>query len=182
MSDKTHETGTDQIIKPSAEIFGPGTISMVLNVNGILQSIEMEPRTTLAEALRTSLKLTGTKVACNHGACSACTVWLDDLPVAACGILAIEVVSRKITTIEGLGDADHLHPVQKSFIEHDAIQCGFCTPGMVMSCAALLARNPHLGVEEVETAISGHLCRCGTYPHVVQAMLSLSAEQEADHG
>ncbi len=180
MSDKTHKTGKDQT-KPAAEILGPGAVSMVLNVNGVSQSIDVEPRTTLAEALRTSLNLTGTKVACNHGACSACTVWLDDLPVAACSVLAIEVTSQKITTIEGLSETDHLHPVQKAFIEHDAVQCGFCTPGIVMSCAALLAHNPHPDAAEIEVAISGHLCRCGTYPHVIQAMLSLANKQEGNH-
>ena len=96
---------------------------------------------TLAEALRGPLGLTGTKIACNRGACSACTVWLDGLPVCACMMLAVDVGARSVTTIEGLADGEALHPVQQAFIDHDALQCGFCTPGMIMSCAALLERK-----------------------------------------
>jgi len=162
-----------------ASVLGPGAVSIVLRVNGEAHPLLIEPRTTLAEALRGPLGLTGTKIACNQGACSACTVWLDGLVVASCGILAIEVGERQITTIEGLAGEDRLHPVQEAFIAHDAVQCGFCTPGLVMSCAALLAGNPHPGEAEIRTAISGHLCRCGTYPHVVQAILAL-ADAEGD--
>ncbi len=164
----------------AGHIAGPGLLPIVLQVNGEDHDLMVEPRTTLAEALRGPLGLTGTKIACNHGVCSACTVWLDDLAVASCSVLAIEVGERRITTIEGLAGQEHLHPVQEAFIAHDAIQCGFCTPGLVMSCAALLARNPHPDRKEIETAISGHLCRCGTYPHVVQAMLALGTREEPD--
>jgi aerobic-type carbon monoxide dehydrogenase small subunit (CoxS/CutS family) len=129
---------------------------------------------TLAAALRGPLGLTGTKIACDRGACSACTVWLDGVAVCACMMLAIEVGDRSVTTIEGLADGAGLHPVQAAFIEHDALQCGFCTPGMVMSCAELLNHNPEPSAEDIRTAISGHLCRCGTYPHVVQAVLAAS--------
>ena len=163
----------------AASILGPGAVPIVLWVNGEAHTLLVEPRTTLAEALRGPLGLTGTKIACNQGACSACSVWLDDLVVASCSILAIEVGERRVTTIEGLAAGERLHPVQEAFIAHDAVQCGFCTPGMVMSCAALLAGNPHPGEAEIRTAISGHLCRCGTYPHVIQAMLAL-AEAEGD--
>src|SRR5208283_25057 len=123
------------------------------------------------------LGLTGTKIACNHGACSACTVWLDGLPVCGCMTLAIEVGTRGVTTIEGLAMGGALHPVQAAFIEHDAMQCGFCTPGMVMSCAALLARTPAPTEDAVKAAISGHVCRCGTYPHVVAATLAAGARK-----
>jgi xanthine dehydrogenase YagT iron-sulfur-binding subunit len=99
-------------------------------------------------------------------------VWLDGTPIASCMVLAIDVGERSVTTIEGLADGDKLHPVQAAFIEHDAVQCGFCTPGLVMSCAALLARNPQPSLEDVKTATSGHLCRCGTYPHVFAATLA----------
>ncbi|MEJ2391110.1 MAG: (2Fe-2S)-binding protein [Gammaproteobacteria bacterium] len=157
-----------------AEVLGPGPVTISLWVNGKLHELTVAPHTTLAEALRGSLGLTGTKIACNHGACAACSVWLDGMVVAACGVLAIEVGDRMVTTIEGLGTPEKLHPVQAAFIEHDAVQCGFCTPGMVMSCAALLARNPHPHVEDIEAALTGHLCRCGTYPHIVSAMLALS--------
>ncbi|MDA8363972.1 MAG: (2Fe-2S)-binding protein [Gammaproteobacteria bacterium] len=155
-----------------------GPRPVVLQVNGTMHTVMIEPRTTLAEALRGPLGLTGTKIACNHGVCSACTVWLDGLTVASCSVLAIEVGERPITTVEGLAGPETLHPVQEAFMAHDAVQCGFCTPGMVMSCAALLARNPSPDRTEIEQAISGHLCRCGTYPHVVQAMLALGGRDE----
>jgi len=151
---------------------GPGAVSLSLEVNGRKREVAVEPRTTLAEVLRGPLGLTGTKIGCDRGACSACTVWIDGAPVTSCMMLAIDVGSRKITTIEGLARSDGLHPVQSAFIEHDAVQCGFCTPGMVMSCAALLARNSSPSVEDVKSAISGHVCRCGTYPHVIAATLA----------
>ncbi len=119
---------------------GPGPVPITLDVNNVPYSLSVEPSTTLADALRDQLELTGTKLACDRGACSACTVWLDGAPVASCMLLAIDVGSRKITTIEGLAHGDELHPVQSAFIAHDAMQCGFCTPGLVMSCAALLEK------------------------------------------
>jgi aerobic-type carbon monoxide dehydrogenase small subunit (CoxS/CutS family) len=154
---------------------GADQVALPLTVNGVKHSLQFEPRLTLAEVLRGSLNLTGTKIACNRGACSACTVWLDGVAVCACMMLAIEVGERKVTTIEGLAPDDSLHPVQQAFIEHDAIQCGFCTPGMAMSCAALLAHTPDPTAADVKAAISGHLCRCGTYPHVVEATLAAAA-------
>jgi aerobic-type carbon monoxide dehydrogenase small subunit (CoxS/CutS family) len=150
----------------------PDAISIALDVNGVERSLRVEPRATLAEALRGPLGLTGLKIACNRGACSACTVWLDGAPVCSCMTLAIEVGARKVTTIEGLARGDALHAVQTAFIAHDAVQCGFCTPGLIMSCAALLERNPDPTAEDVELAIAGHFCRCGTYPHVVAATLA----------
>ena len=151
---------------------GPGAVPVSLRVNGVARTAAIPPHTTLAEALRGSLDLTGTKIGCDRGSCSACTVWLDGAPVASCMILAIDVGDRAVTTIEGLSDGNTLHPVQAAFIEHDAVQCGFCTPGMVMSCAALLKRNPHPTLDDVKAATSGHLCRCGTYPHVFAATLA----------
>jgi len=150
---------------------GPGPVPITLRINGVARTLQAEPRMTLAEALRGPLGLTGTKIACNRGACSACTVWLDGAPVCSCMMLAIEVGARSVTTIEGLAGGGKLHAVQAAFIEHDALQCGFCTPGMVMSCAALVERNPAATREDVKAAISGHLCRCGTYPHVIEATL-----------
>lgn len=160
-----------------APVLGPAAVPLTLTVNGVARSLHVEPRTTLAEALRGPLDLTGTKIACNRGACSACTVWLDGVTVCACMMLAVEVGARKVTTIEGLAHGDTLHPVQAAFIEHDAMQCGFCTPGMVMSCAALLEHTPRPGVDDVMAAISGHLCRCGTYPHVLEATLAAAASK-----
>lgn len=167
--DKTLSLGSAQAA--DVDTVGPGAVPVALSVNGTPYALSITPSTTLAEALRDALELTGTKLACDRGACSACTVWLDGAPVASCMMLAIDVGTRKVTTIEGLGQGDALHPVQSAFIAHDAIQCGFCTPGLVMSCAALLEKNPHPSADEVKAAIDGHLCRCGTYPHVIAAVL-----------
>jgi aerobic-type carbon monoxide dehydrogenase small subunit (CoxS/CutS family) len=153
-------------------VVGPGSVPVTLRVNGAARRVEVEPRTTLAEALRFDLGLTGTKVVCDRGSCSACTVWLDAMPVCSCMTLAVDVGARAVTTIEGLAKGDELHPVQAAFIEHDALQCGFCTPGMLMSCAALLARKSNPTLEDVKAATSGNLCRCGTYPKVFDATLA----------
>ncbi len=153
---------------PSA---GLDAVPISLQINGVTRIVHAEPHMTLAEALRGPLGLTGTKIACNRGACSACTVWLDGQPVCSCMMLAIEVGSRAVTTIEGLAQGETLHPVQQAFIDHDALQCGFCTPGMIMSCAALVERNAEPSADDVRAAISGHICRCGTYPHVIAATL-----------
>lgn len=157
-----------------AERSAEGLVGITLEVNGSVRKLEVEPRATLAEALRGPLGLKGTKIACNRGACSACTVWLDGVPVCSCMMLAVDVGERRVTTIEGLAGHDGLHPIQASFIEHDAVQCGFCTPGMIMSCAALLRDRPSAAEAEVRRAISGHICRCGTYPHVIAATLALT--------
>jgi xanthine dehydrogenase YagT iron-sulfur-binding subunit len=162
-----------------ASVVGPDPVSISLQVNGINRTLRVEPRMTLAEALRGPLGLTGTKIACNRGACSACTVWLDNVTVCACMMLAIEVGARNVTTIEGLAIGDKLHPVQAAFIEHDALQCGFCTPGLVMSCAALLEHKSNPTADDVSAAISGHICRCGTYPHVVAATLAAAKARKA---
>ena len=161
------------------QLVGPDAASIALKINGVARTLQVEPRTTLAEALRGPLGLTGVKIACNRGACSACTVWLDAAPVCSCMMLAIEVGTRSVTTIEGLTSGETLHPVQTAFIEHDAIQCGFCTPGMAMSCAALLERVSDPTAADVQEAISGHLCRCGTYPHVVTATLAAAKARKA---
>jgi aerobic-type carbon monoxide dehydrogenase small subunit (CoxS/CutS family) len=158
--------------EPEQKFTGPAAASLTLRVNGATRTISVPPHTTLAEALRGPLDLTGTKIGCDRGSCSACTVWLDGVPVASCMVLAVDIGARSVTTIEGLADGDKLHPVQTAFIEHDAVQCGFCTPGMVMSCAALLTRNPNPSLDDVKAATSGHLCRCGTYPHVFAATLA----------
>ncbi len=167
----------EEAAEQGASVVGPDAVPVALTVNGVQHALRVEPRATLAETLRGPLGLTGTKIACNHGACSACTVWLDGLPVCGCMTLAIEVGARGVTTIEGLATGGVLHPVQAAFIEHDAMQCGFCTPGMVMSCAALLARTPAPTEDDVKAAISGHVCRCGTYPHVVAATLAAGARK-----
>jgi xanthine dehydrogenase YagT iron-sulfur-binding subunit len=157
---------------------GPNAVPMTLRVNGVERLVTVPPHATLAEVLRGPLDLTGTKIGCDRGSCSACTVWLDGVPVASCMTLAIDVGDRSVTSIEGLAEGDKLHPVQAAFVEHDAVQCGFCTPGLVMSCAALLAQNPAPSLEDVKTATSGHLCRCGTYPHVFAATLAAAKSEK----
>jgi xanthine dehydrogenase YagT iron-sulfur-binding subunit len=157
-----------------AQVAGPGKIPLKLHINGQVHSVSVEPRTTLAETLRDELHLIGTKVVCDRGACSACTVMLGKASVCSCMTLAVDVGERKITTVEGLAVGDKLHPVQAAFIAHDALQCGFCTSGMVMSCAALLERNRNPQLEDVKSAISGNICRCGTYPKVFEAALATS--------
>ncbi len=153
---------------------GPDAVPVTLRVNGQEHAVSIEPRYTLAETLRDSLGLTGTKVVCDRGSCSACTVWIDKTPSLACMTLAIDAVGREITTIEGLSHGDTMHPVQAAFVKHDAMQCGFCTPGMVMSCAALLDRNPNPQLADVKHAISGNLCRCGAYPKIFAATLDVA--------
>ncbi len=178
MIDAAAQAATPGAASAGPPVLGPAPVAITLTVNGSARSLQVEPRTTLAEALRGPLDLTGTKIACDRGACSACTVWLDGAPICACMTLAVEVGARAVTTIEGLAQGDALHPVQAAFVEHDAMQCGFCTPGLAMSCAALLARTPQPSAADVEAAISGHLCRCGTYPHVVAATLAAAAPRK----
>jgi aerobic-type carbon monoxide dehydrogenase small subunit (CoxS/CutS family) len=162
----------------SPRVLGPGATTIVLHVNGANRRVSVEPRMTLADVLRDELDLTGSKIVCDRGSCSACTVWLDGVPVNSCMLFALDVGSRKITTIEGLGAPGHLHPVQAAFVEHDGMQCGYCTPGMVMSCAALLERNPRPEVHDVQQAISGNICRCGTYPKVIEATLAAARSRK----
>ncbi len=155
--------------------FGPEPFPITLHINGQEHALHVEPRTTLADALRIQLNMTGTKVSCDRGVCSSCTVWLDKMPVNSCMTLAIDAVGHQITTIEGISADEQMHPLQAAFVRHDAMQCGFCTPGMVMSCAALLEKNPHPTEADVRYAVSGNLCRCGTYPKVFAATLDAAS-------
>ncbi len=150
---------------------GPDASTIQMKVNGRIWSLSVEPRTTLASALRDHLELTGTKVVCDRGSCSACTVYVDGKPVNSCMMSVFDVGDKEVTTIEGIAKNGKLHPVQEAFIEHDASQCGYCTPGMVMSCAHLLDHNSNPTLEDVKDATRGNLCRCGTYPHVFKATL-----------
>ena len=151
---------------------GPGAVPVVLRVNGVDKRVQIEPRATLVSVLRDQLHLTGTKVGCDRGACGACTVMLGDTPVPSCMTFALDAVGKPITTIEGLAKGDQLAPIQAAFVAHDALQCGFCTPGMVMSCHALLQKNRSPTEEDVRKAVSGNTCRCGTYPKVFEAALT----------
>jgi len=148
---------------------GPDAIEIEFTLNGKATRVKVEPRTTLLDALRDRLGWTGTKRVCDRGACGACTVHLDGKTVNSCMTLAIDAAGREVRTIEGLANGDALHPVQAAFVKHDAQQCGFCTPGMVMSCVALVESTKNPTDEQIRRAVSGNLCRCGTYPHVFSA-------------
>lgn len=152
-----------------ADAAAGGGLPVTLMLNGAPKKGVFEPRTTLAEALRDTWGLTGTKVGCDRGACGACTVLLDGHPVNSCLTLVHDADGRKVTTIEGLGTPEALAPVQKAFVEADALQCGFCTPGMVVSCAGLLAKDARPSAHDVREAVAGNLCRCGTYTGVFAA-------------
>jgi len=149
-------------------------VAIHIEVNRTGYSVEVEPRTTLLELLRETLHLTGTKEGCGLGDCGTCIVLLDGIPVNACLMLAVDVRGRAVTTIEGLAAGGYLHPVQQSFIEKGAIQCGFCTPAMVLSAKALLDKNPRATRDEIKEALSGVLCRCGSYPKIIEAVEAVS--------
>lgn len=153
------------------EPLGPDAVLIKLKINGHTRTVQVEPRSTLADTLRNHLGLTGTKIVCDRGSCSACTVWLDGKPVNSCMTLAMDVGDREITTIEGIAKEGKLHPVQQAFIDHDATQCGYCTSGMIMATVHLLNENPRPGLEDVKKALRGNLCRCGTHPNVFKATL-----------
>jgi carbon-monoxide dehydrogenase small subunit len=143
-----------------------------LIVNGKRYELAVMPNMTLADMLRKELGLTGTKKGCDAGDCGSCTVILDGKPVNSCLVLAVQASGREVLTIEGMGTEEGLHPIQKAFVENGAIQCGFCSPGMILSAKALLDRNPRPTELEVRTAISGNLCRCTGYQKIVEAILS----------
>lgn len=141
-----------------------------LHVNGVTHSLTLDPRTTLLDTLRERLGLTGTKKGCDHGQCGACTVHIDDRRVNACLVLSVAVQGQKITTIEGLGTPESLHPLQAAFVEHDGYQCGYCTPGQLMSAAALMKEPCGDSDADVRECMSGNICRCGAYSNIVAAI------------
>jgi aerobic carbon-monoxide dehydrogenase small subunit len=147
------------------------TVTVRLNVNGVAHTLEVEPRLLLVHALRESLGLTGTHIGCDTSNCGACTVHLDGHAVKSCCVLAVQADGAEVTTIEGLGSDGQLHPVQEAFWNDHGLQCGFCTPGMIMACSALLADNPNPTEAEVRQALEGNLCRCTGYHNIVRAVL-----------
>ncbi|MEV6368938.1 (2Fe-2S)-binding protein [Micromonospora musae] len=151
-----------------------------LRVNGENRRMSIEPRVSLLDALRDRLDLHGTKKGCNQGACGACTVWVDRRRVLACLTLAISCENREITTIEGLADGDTLHPMQEAFLDLDAFQCGYCTPGQIMSAVALLTEGHAGDDDEIKEWMSGNLCRCAAYPHIRAAIRRVRDEQGGD--
>ena len=167
-----------------AQVIGPGPVPMTLRINGEAKKLTIEPRVTLLDALRNHLDLTGAKKVCDRGTCGACTIIVNDKPVYSCSVLAIEVADRDgkpgadIRTIEGIAPEGQLHAVSASFVENDAQQCGFCTPGFVMSCKAYLDTHRNPTVEEVKQALGGNLCRCGTYVGVRNAVVQAAMSRK----
>ncbi len=166
----------------SAAVVGPGAVPITLQINGKPHQVKVEPRVTLLDALRDRLDLTGAKKVCDRGVCGSCTVIMDGHPVYACNLLAIEAEGRKVVTIEGLGSEDKLHPVMSAFIQHDAQQCGFCTPGFVVACKAFIDKHPNPTLDDVERSLGGNLCRCGTYAGVREAVLEAAKTMKGGHG
>jgi aerobic-type carbon monoxide dehydrogenase small subunit (CoxS/CutS family) len=153
-----------------AAILGPDPVPVALKVNGVAHTLTLEPRVTLLRALRNHLDLTGAKEVCERGACGGCTVLLDGEPICACMMLAVDAVGHEITTVEGLGTPERMSAVQAAFVECDAMQCGFCTPGFVVASTALLNKYPNPSLDEVKAGLAGNLCRCGTYPRIFEAV------------
>lgn len=150
-----------------------------INVNGIMHTIDVENNWTLLKVLREELGLTGTKCGCDKGQCGACTILMNGKPILSCLTLAVAANEQEVTTIEGLAAGGNLHPLQGSFIEHHALQCGFCTPGMIMSAKALLDENSNPSEEEIKYSLRGNLCRCGTYPKIMEAIRDIAKKLEA---
>ena len=156
-----------------------GKVEVELKVNGTHYKLEVAPWSTLLEVLREELGLVGTKQSCNEGQCGTCTVLMDGRTVVSCLVLAIDAQNKEILTIEGMAEGEKLHPIQESFVKHGGIQCGFCTPGMIMSAKALLDENPKPTPLEARKAISGNLCRCTGYQQIIDSMLA-AAKMKSD--
>lgn len=163
-------------------VLGPDAVPLALKVNGQPKTVRAEPRVTLLRALRNQLDLTGAKEVCERGSCGACTVLLDGEPVCSCMMLAADAVGHEITTVEGLGTPERMSPVQAAFVEADAMQCGFCTPGFVVSATALLRRNPSPTLDEIKDGLAGNLCRCGTYSRLFEGVQKAAKAQAKPAG
>ncbi len=164
--------------KTSAKMYGPGKVPITLKINGVSKSLNLEPRVTLLDALRDELELTGAKKVCDRATCGACTVIVAGKPAYACSVLVIEAQGKEITTVEGLSQGGKLHPVQQAFVDNDAQQCGYCTPGFVMACKAFLDKQANPTVEQVRKGLGGNLCRCGTYVGITQAVLQAAKQMK----
>lgn len=151
---------------------------LAFKVNGKPHKIYIEPHLTLIQVLREKLNLTGTKLVCNHGECGGCTVLLDGKAVYSCHMLALDAEGKEVTTIEGLMSGEKLHPVQQAFIDHDGMQCGFCTPGQVMAAHALLNKHPEPTEEEIMEGMSGNLCRCAAYPNILESVKAAAKQSK----
>jgi xanthine dehydrogenase YagT iron-sulfur-binding subunit len=163
-----------EVAGEEVQVFGPGKVPVALNVNGKRLTANLEPRVTLLDALREKFEVTGPKRVCDRGLCGACTVLLDNKTVYACSMLAIEAQGKQIVTTDGLAPENQLHPVSAAFVDNDAQQCGFCTPGFVMATKAFLDQHPHATREEIHKGLGGNFCRCGTYAGIKGAVAQLS--------
>jgi xanthine dehydrogenase YagT iron-sulfur-binding subunit len=170
------ETAADAA--PAGSIAGPGAVPVTLKINGKPYNLNLEPRVTLIDALRNSLDYTGAKKVCDRATCGACTVIMDGKVVYSCTVLAIEAQGKDIQTIEGLSQNGKLHPVSAAFVNHDAQQCGYCTPGFVMATKGFLDKHPNPTLEEAEKGLGGNLCRCGTYVGMKKAVLEAAKEMK----
>ncbi|MDT4910170.1 MAG: xanthine dehydrogenase YagT iron-sulfur-binding subunit [Pseudonocardiales bacterium] len=158
------------LVEARRAVVGPASVPVSLEVNGRQHTVELEPRVSLLDALREHLDLTGSKKGCDQGTCGACTVWVDGRRVLACLTLAIAASGHEIMTIEGLADGDELHPMQQAFIQHDAFQCGYCTPGQVMSAVKLIEEGNAATEDDIREFMSGNICRCAAYPNIRAAI------------
>jgi xanthine dehydrogenase YagT iron-sulfur-binding subunit len=158
---------------------GPGKVPVSLNVNGKKLNASLEPRVTLLDALRDQFELTGAKRVCDRGTCGTCTVLLDGKAVYSCSVLAIDAQSHQITTVEGLSEPNRLHPIQQAFVDNDAQQCGFCTPGFVMATKAFLDQHPNPTPEQIKHGLGGNFCRCGTYAGMRAAVMQAAKTKGA---
>jgi xanthine dehydrogenase YagT iron-sulfur-binding subunit len=161
----------EAIAAPAPAVSGPGQVAITLTVNGKPLKLSVEPRVTLVDALRNYLDMTGAKKVCDRGTCGACTVIMGGKTVYACSILAIDAQGKAIETIEGLGTGANMHPVSRAFVDNDAQQCGYCTPGFVMACTGFLKENPNPTEAQINHGLGGNLCRCGTYMGIRKAVL-----------
>jgi xanthine dehydrogenase YagT iron-sulfur-binding subunit len=157
----------------------PEKTAITLTINGTEKQIEVAPWTTLLDLLREQLDLTGTKKGCDHGQCGACTVLLDGKRVNSCLTLAIMKDGAEVTTIEGLAEGDSLHPLQEAFIEHDAFQCGYCTPGQICSAVGLMREGKAKSADDIRELMSGNICRCGAYPNILAAIEEAMSKEDA---
>ena len=159
-------------------VYGPGKLAMEFTINRKKYKADLEPRVTLLDALRDRFQLRGAKRVCDRGECGACTVLMDDRAIYSCMVLAIEAQGSQITTVESLACGNELHPVQQVFVDHDASQCGFCTPGFVMACKAFLDKHPKPTTSDIRRGVSGNLCRCGTYDGIKRALAQLALKEQ----
>jgi xanthine dehydrogenase YagT iron-sulfur-binding subunit len=160
------------------KVYGPGKVPVELTVNGKKHALQLEPRVTLLDALRDSLQITGAKRVCDRAECGSCTVLMNNKAVYACSVLAIDARGKDVTTVESLMQGDKLHPIQQAFVENDASQCGFCTPGFVVATKAFLDKHPNPSPEDIRRGLSGNVCRCGTY-HGIQQVVAQMSEKGA---